>query len=103
MIKKKNLKYENKNFTLKFTCINTSGLGCGHVEKDMQDNNTITIQLSDSFEKCIVNGSDYIFIHYAKGHMLSLDINWDITLEEQTFSNFRQSFEHFAEKILMTN
>lgn len=36
-------KYENKNFTLQFTCINTSGLGCGHVEKDMQDNNTITI------------------------------------------------------------
>lgn len=27
-------KYENKNFTLQFTCINTSGLGCGHVEKD---------------------------------------------------------------------
>lgn len=34
-------KYENKNFTLQFTC--TSGLRCGHVEKDMQDNNTITI------------------------------------------------------------
>lgn len=40
MIKKK---YENKNFMLQFTYINTSGLRCGHVEKDMQDNNTITI------------------------------------------------------------
>lgn len=31
--------------------------------------------------------------------MLSLDINCDITLEEQTFKNFRQSFEQFAKKI----
>lgn len=31
--------------------------------------------------------------------MLSLDINCDITLEEQTFKNFRQSSEQFAKKI----
>lgn len=31
--------------------------------------------------------------------MLSLDINCDIALEEQTFNNFLQSFEQFAKKI----
>lgn len=31
----------------------------------------ITISLSDSMETCTV-GSAYLFIHYAKGHMLSL-------------------------------